>query len=147
MKKEKGITLISLIITVIAITMTLSILAVISSAFFSNTKLLKEDTKGMAEYNKFAMYFIEDCKKNSNVYNISTSKIEFEDGTVYTFSGSRDKSIYRNKVKICKNIGYCHFLQNEITVNGVTKQLVNVHMVVEAGGHFETNIDYVLKYW
>ena len=109
--------------------------------------LLKEDTKGMAEYNKFAMYFIEDCKKNSNVYNISTSKIEFEDGTVYTFSGSRDKSIYRNKVKIGKNIGYCHFLQNEITVNGVTKQLVNVHMVVEAGGHFETNIDYVLKYW
>ena len=60
MKKEKGITLISLIITVIAITMTLSILAVISSAFFSNTNLLKEDTKGMAEYNKFAMYFIED---------------------------------------------------------------------------------------
>ena len=51
------------------------------------------------------------------------------------------------QVKICKNIGYCHFLQNEITVNGVTKQLVNVHMVVEAGGHFETNIDYVLKYW
>ena len=50
-------------------------------------------------------------------------------------------------MKICKNIGYCHFLQNEITVNGVTKQLVNVHMVVEAGGHFETNIDYVLKYW
>lgn len=147
MKSEKGITLITLIITIIAMCIVVSILSVVSNLFFSNTKYLTENSKNMSEYNKFAMFFIEDCKKNEDIYEITDNKITFADGTVYTYSGSSDKSIYRNKVKICTTIGYCKFSKSEKTINNTTKKIINVHMIVEGTKYFEADNNYVLKYW
>lgn len=147
MKSEKGITLMTLIITIIVLCIVIAMLSVVSSMFFENTKYLKEDSKNLSEYNKFAMFFIEDCKNNEDVYEVLNDKIIFEDGTIYTYSGSTDKSIYRNKVKICSNIGYCNFSISEKEVNNTTKKIINTYMIVEANKYFEASNEFVLKYW
>ena len=91
MKKEKGITLISLIIYITAMCIIISILSIMSNFFFSNTKNIKENTKYISEYNKFNMYFIEDVKNNKNTYQVTNNEIIFEDGTVYTYKANTDK--------------------------------------------------------
>ena len=106
MKSEKGITLISLIIYVVLLLIVVSFLSVVSTHFYSSTKYLMDNGKYVSEFDKFNMYFIEDVKNNIDVYSIETNKIVFEDGTAYTYL---NKSVYRNKVEICKNIERCEF--------------------------------------
>ena len=148
MKSEKGITLITLVITIAVMCIVIIMLSTISSVFFSNTKYLTENSKNMSEYNKFAMFFVEDCKNNSNTYSVTDTQITFEDGTVYTYTNTQDKSIYRNKVKICTNIGYCKFSETEKKeTEKTTKKIINVHMIIEGQKYFEANNEFVLKYW
>lgn len=147
MKSEKGITLISLIIYMIAITIVIGILATVSSSFHNNIDYIKENSKYVSEYNKFNMYFVEDVKNNRSTYNVTENEIIFEDGTVYTYKSGTDKSIYRNKIKICENIAYCKFSKTEPITNGVLKHVINVHMIIEGSKIFETTNEYVLRYW
>lgn len=147
MKSEKGITLMTLIIYIIVMCIVLAMLSLVSDMFFSNTNYLKDTTKYMSEYNKFNMYFIEDVKNNKDILSISDTEIIFEDGTIYSYKPSPDNSIYRNKVKICNNIGYCKFSNKEETTNNTTKKIIEVYMIINGTKFFETNNQYVLKYW
>lgn len=147
MKSEKGITLITLTIYMIAICLVVSMLAVFSDLFYSNTDYLKGNSRYMSEYNKFNMYFIEDVKNNKNISDITENKIVFEDGTTYSYKTDPDYSIYRNKVKICTNIAYCRFTKTEETTNNITKKIINVYMIINGTNLFETSNQYVLKYW
>lgn len=147
MKKERGITLISLIIYIIVMCMAIAILSIISNFFYSNTDYIKENSQYVSEYNKFNMYFIEDVKNNKDTYQVTNNKIIFEDGTVYTYKADTDNSIYRNKVKICKNIAYCKFSKSETVTNNTTKNIIQVHMIIKGSKLFETTNEYVLKYW
>lgn len=145
MKSEKGITLISLIIYVVLLLIVVSFLSVVSTHFYSSTKYLMDNGKYVSEFDKFNMYFIEDVKNNTDVYSIETNKIVFEDGTVYTYL---NKSVYRNKVEICKNIERCEFSKlEEIDNNNFTKKIINVKIKIAGKNSFETENDYVLKYW
>ena len=147
MKSEKGITLMVLIVYIVVMCIVMAILATISNFFYANAKQLTNNSKYMAEYNKFNMYFVEDVKNNKDTYEVTENQVIFEDGTTYTYKANPDNSIYRNKVKICTNIPYCSFSKSITTVNEVEKKLVQVHMII-AGSHlFETNNEYVLKYW
>jgi len=146
-KSEKGITLISLTIYLTAMCLVIAMLATFSNLFYSNTAFLKEESKNMSEYNKFNMYFIEDVKNNKEVSSITNNEIVFEDGTIYTYKASPDNSIYRNKVKICKNIAYCKFTKDEQKVNNTTKKIIDVYMIISGTNLFETSNQYVLKYW
>lgn len=147
MKSEKGVTLITLVIYIIAMCLVLSMLAVISDLFYANTDYIKETAKYVSEYNKFNMYFIEDIKNNKNILTITSDEIVFEDGTTYNYKGSPDNSIYRDKVKICTNIAYCNFTQREQKVNDIVKKIINVHVIINGSKIFETTNEYVLRYW
>lgn len=147
MKNERGITLISLIIYIVVMCIVVATLAIISDLFYANTDYIKENSKYVSEYNKFNMYFIEDVKNNKDIYQITDDQIIFEDGTIYTYKGDTDSSIYRNKVKICSNIAYCKFSKTEPIINSITKKVINVHMVIKGSNLFETTNDYVLRYW
>ena len=147
MKNEKGITLMTLIIYIIGICLVIGMLATISDVFYTNIDYIKDNSKYISEYNKFNMYFIEDVKNNKNTYRVTDNEILFEDGTIYTYVADNDKSIYRNKVKICTNIAYCKFSKTEPIINSVVKKVINVHMVIEGSKLFETSNEYVLKYW
>lgn len=147
MKIEKGITLLSLIIYIIMICLVIPMLVLIGNFFLKNISVAQNNSKDIVEFNKFNMYFIEDVKKNANIYEIKDEEITFEDGTIYTYKPSPDKSIYRNRTKICTNVEYCTFSKNTKKVNEIIKQIVSVHMVIKGKGLFETTNEYVLKYW
>ena len=148
-RNEKGITLSSLMIYVIAIVITISILTGIMTYFNSNVKYIMNSGKYVSEFNKFNMYFIEDVKNNTSIYSISQNNDEiiFADGTIYTFKGEDDKGIYRNKVKICKDIEYCSFTKKIEEVDNVSKVIVSVDIYVNGEDLFQVSTDYVLKYW
>ena len=132
MKNEKGITLISLIIYVIAMSIVIGIIAVISGYFYKNVADTSGNIEPMTEYTKFNSFFSEeinekgikvlDCKTtNSNDGSIDTSYIVFDNGVQYTYI-SANKGIYRNKVKIARGIDECTF---EYKVENA-KDIVNV---------------------
>ena len=97
------------------------------------------------------MYFVEDIKNNKEILQINETNTEiiFEDGTIYTFSNT-DKSIYRNKTKICKNISNCKFSKvdvDEEQTGRMKKNIVKVQMVIKGTHTLDISNDYVLKYW
>lgn len=147
MKSEKGITLMTLIIYMIVMSLVIAMLALVSDLFYANTNYITENSKYISEYNKFTMYFVEDVKNNKDILQITNNEIVFEDGTVYTYKSSPDNSIYRNKVKICTNIAYCQFDKIEEETDKVIKKILQVHMIIKGSKLFETNNEYVLKYW
>ena len=150
MKQEKGITLTSLIIYMILLTFAISMLAVISDMFFSNTKYITESGKYISEFNKFNMYFIEDVKNNNNTYEVTNHQIIFEDGTIYTYYEAPDKlniSLLDIDLKICNNIAYCKFTKTEQKQNNITKNLIQVQMAIKSSKLFEVKNEYVLRYW
>lgn len=147
MKTQKGITLLSLILYMIVLTIVIAMLGTISQLFFANTKYITENSRYVAEFNKFNMYFIEDVKKNQNIKKVTDNQVTFEDGTVYTYKPNPDNSIYRNEVKICKNIAYCKFTKKEEVVSNITKHIIELKMIIQGSHLFETTNEYVLRYW
>ncbi len=145
MRTEKGVTLTSLIIYIVLLLAVIGILSIISQHFYSNTSYITEMGKYVSEFDKFNMYFIEDVKNNSELYSVSEKEIIFADGTIYTYS---EQSIYRNKVEICSNIYNCTFTQKEqVDENNFTKKIVGVKLSIRGSKLFESENDYVLKYW
>lgn len=144
MKSEQGVTLTSLVIYIAVATVLISTMAVMSSHFFANIQLVKNQSDYVVEYNKFNMFFIQDIKANKAASIIGTT-IVFEDGTKYEY---KDESIYRNDKKIAKNIRTASFEPATYTVNNVTKNLikVNLNIGVEKKS-YQKQIEYVLKYW
>lgn len=147
MKSNRGVTLTILIIYIIVLVLVIGILASISNNFYANKDYILENGKYISEFNKFNMYFVEDVKNNSNIYSITENEIIFADGTIYTFAASPDEAVYRNKVKICKNVKFCEFTKTEEEVNNIKKIIINVKMIIDASEMFETSTDYVLRYW
>lgn len=141
MRKENGITLISLIIYIIILTVVMSILAIVAESFFSNTEYITDTGKYTSEINKFNMYFVEDVKKNKEIYSINSREVVFANGTVYT---NRDKGIYRNKTKICDNVYYCRFSKSTDTES---KTAIKVTIIMDSPKYFSVDNEYVLKYW
>ena len=143
MKSEQGVTLTSLVIYIAVATVLISTMAVMSSHFFANIQLVKNQSDYVVEYNKFNMFFIQDVKANKAASIIGTT-IVFEDGTKYEY---KDESIYRNDKKIAKNIRTASFEPATYTVNNVTKNLikVNLNIGVEKKS-YQKQIEYVLKY-
>ena len=148
MKSEKGITLISLIIYVIALTIVIGIVAVISGYFYNNIATSSEDIEPMVEYTKFNSFFSEevnekgikvlDCKTTTdNTGKIDTSYIVFDNGVQYTYI-SGNKGIYRNKVKIARGIENWSF---EYKVED-GKDIVNVNFKAK---NMNNPIKYTLK--
>ena len=146
MKSQKGVTLIALVIYVIVLTIVVSILAMISSFFFSNVNFVKDQANYAPEFNKFNMFFIQDVKQNKNL-TITGNVVKFEDGTEYTFNLDQ-KAIYRNGKAIAKNVQAAVFTTTTETIRNTTKNIVNVNIAIgNTGALFTKNIDYVLKYW
>lgn len=145
MKSEKGVTLTSLVIYIIVATISISSIALLSSFFFSNMSLIKDQEQYAPEFNKFSMFFIEDVKKNKSAV-VTETKVTFEDGTIYEYK-TEEQSVYRNDTKITEKIEKFRFTSSEVVVSNTTKQIINVKITIGGKENSPNGIEYVLKYW
>lgn len=151
MKSEKGITVSSLVVYVIALTIIVGTIATMTKYYYGNINKLSSNTSSMEEITKFNTYITEEVNKASNIiYDCNTQNSDENDNYVifynandkdetnpksgYTQYTFKNKSIYLNKIKICSNIDDCKFedvsdtnnykLKVTLTINGNTKETV-----------------------
>lgn len=120
MKSERGVTLTSIMIYVIALTVAVLIIGRITNYFYKNINYVANDTAANAEYTKFNSYFTDEI-------NIEGNEVELWEENYILFGKSQNQytfqseGIYRGKTKISKNVESCKFSYNEetreITVN------------------------------
>lgn len=144
MKSQKGITLISLTIYIIALAIVMGVIAVISNFFYSNVNINNVKIDPMTQYVKFNSFFSDtvnhqnvkvlECKTDEN----GDSYIVFSNNVQYTFL-KENKGIYCDKIKICKDVDECTFLYR---ISG-GKNVVTVNLKI---GSFENSIDYIIGY-
>jgi Tfp pilus assembly major pilin PilA len=117
MKGNKGITLTSLIIYVVAMLIVVSLISVLTGYFYQNVEISSESDQAMKQYTQFNSYFSNDIAKSSikvieteilGTEPKRTSYITFSNKNTYTFS-EETKSIYRNDIRIGNNIDLCLF--------------------------------------
>ena len=145
MKAEKGITLTALIIYIIIATILIASIALLSSYFYSNMNIIKQQNQYAIEFNKFSMFFIEDVKNNKTA-EVTTNKVTFADGTVYEYKPA-EKAVYRNDTKITEKLDSFSFNSSKYVVSNTTKQIINVKMTINGEQNSSTGIEYILKYW
>ena len=123
MKKEQGITLISLIVYVILLTFIVAAISSITSSFYANINNFDNESESAVAYSKFNMYFLNDIKRKDakieeahNDYIIlsyikSDENSEPDEGisvsgdeTINVEYLVQNNILYRNKVKICEDV-------------------------------------------
>ncbi len=148
MKKEKGITLIALIMYIIMFSVTIALLAYLSSYIFGNLDNIDSNSISSEEFNKFNVNFVKDVKESRKV-NIETKDeetvISFESGTNYTYKPS-EKAIYKDKEKIAVNI--VSFTAKQGIENNKTVIEVSIATGKDVDNpNYSKTIKYVLRYW
>ena len=139
MKSQKGITLISLIVYIIAMTIVIAVIAVISTYFYSNTHSLGDVINPLTEYTKFNTFFSDEVNHiNIKILDCKENYVVFDNGVQYMFV-PENKGIYRNQVKVCRNVKNCTFGQK--IQNG--KNIVTVTLEIEKGQ--AKTLEYTLK--
>lgn len=109
MKSQKGITLISLTVYIIVMVIVVAIVSVISAYFYTNINSVSDIITPMTEYTKFNSFFSDEANHtNIKVLECKENYIVFDNGVQYTFV-AENKGIYRNKVKIAKEVESCTF--------------------------------------
>lgn len=143
MKSQKGITLISLTIYVITMSVVVGVLATVTTFFYKDIKDVNVDIDPITQFTTFNSFFADEVNySNLKVVECGTTNsnqnyIVFSNGVQYTFV-PENNGIYRNKVKICRNIEMCTF--SEIIKNGKSVIIVNFK-----SGDPERRIEYTLK--
>ncbi len=148
MQSEKGITLVSVIIYVIAMLIIISVITVLTSYFYRNVDINSVSEDLNQQYTRFNTYFTEEVnKKGNNILDIGESEstteddpqkyIVFSSGNQYTYVPAND-SIYVNNIKIAENILDCNF--EKITENDKTK----IKVTMSGENDFQRTTTYTL---
>lgn len=139
MESQKGVTLISLTIYVIAMVTIVAIVTVISGFFYTNMEVASNTVNPLTEYTKFNSFFTDEINhENIKVWECKENYVVFDNGVQYTYI-SENKGIYRNKVKIANEVQSCSF-EYKIK-NG--KSVVSV--ALQIGTNTIKEVDYTLK--
>lgn len=151
MKKESGITLVALIVYLMIVSAILAALTNLSSHVYKNIGKLGSENLSAEEFNKFNVNFIKSVKSNKKATvtnNNQNVTIVFDDGTTYNYING-ENSIYKNKIKIAKNINYFTAdVQNINNKNVIQVQIGTGKKDTAVGNNdFGKTINYVLKYW
>ena len=142
MKSEKGVTMVSLIVYVIAMLITVTIVTIVTSYFYKNVEIEPEKYTYFSEFTKVESFFAEEVNREPNevlkVDNESSQPyVAFSSGNQYTYI-SANKALYKNNVKIASNISECEF--EETIKNG--NQAIKVRIKIQDK---EKELEYVLK--
>ena len=139
MKSEKGITLISLTIYIIVLTIAIAIIAIISKYFYKNIDTTSKNITPLTEFTRFNSFFSDEVNhKDIKIKKSDVNYIVFSNNIQYTYV-KENNGIYRNNVKICRNVEHCYFETS--TQN--TKKVIKVKMRIKHGEDKE--MEYTLK--
>ncbi len=121
MKKESGITLITLVLYVILMTIIVGGVANITSSFYSNLNDFDTESEGVIAISKVNMYILKDVKRDGakllastdNTIEMSYGGTTYNPNLVTVVYSIENKALYRNekqggkninKIKICDGI-------------------------------------------
>lgn len=147
MKKQNGVTLISLLIYVIIMIVVISVMSIIINDFYSNSSRRYAAVDELINYNKFNTYFLKEVKRYKNKVDTFTEGdapyILFSSGNSFSFINNK---IYYNDIEICKNVKSISFrygkkdTEEETQVDDVS--VVQVSLSFE---QFSRTINYKLE--
>ena len=108
MRNEKGITMSSLVIYIMAFVIILGIVGTITVFFSSNAQEIDLSTSASSEYNKFNLYMLKyaksgydvEVKKNSD----NVEYIEFSKNGEKTTFIKLGNMLYFNEIKLCEDV-------------------------------------------
>ena len=150
MKSQKGITMISLILYVTSFVAVTTVVAGVTTFFYSNMKIMDTGIGSNSSYNKFNLYLLNECKKsdvslyswkdvklstgetsridNDTVINNSFITFLNADGTKNSFIyDSVNKNVYYNSIKLCENVNDFQIKIDETTGKDVLTVLININ--------------------
>ena len=134
MKKNKGVTLMSLTIYIAVIMIVLGILATVMANMQTNVKKAGKDGIQVAEINRFEMFFIQEVKKQGNAVEERTNngtRIKFTSGNTYFFDDTNKEIKFQKgdeaEITIAEAINKCTF--EDIEENGKTKIKVTIELI------------------
>jgi len=123
MKSERGITIATLMVYVVAMAMVIITVTNITRYFYANVTYTEDTTEYAKDYLAFLQCITEEINKTNNTVFICDED-EDENGEYqryiifskthnqYTFMQS-ENAIYKNQTKICENVTECSFGQSE----------------------------------
>lgn len=156
MKFQKGITLISLTIYLIAMVIIIAVITVITGYFYKNVDISNENEEINKQYTRFNSYFSEEVNRKNNkviecktiddksVENDKISYIALSSGNQYTYI-EKNKAIYLNNIKIASHVEDCEFIET-IGTEGNEESMAKYYIEVKLNinGKDKTGI-YTLK--
>ena len=149
MKSQKGITMLSLILYVASFFAITTVVAGITTFFYSNMKIMDTNIGSNSSYNKFNLYMLNECKKaNVSLYAwkdieastgetsrlkdssvIDNSFITFlnSDGEKNSFIYDKDNgNLYYNSIKLCENVEDFQIILDNTTGKDVLKIFIKI---------------------
>ncbi len=111
MKKQSGITLVSLTIYIIVMTIVLIIMTAIVNRFYQNVDDIEANTEEILQISKFNTYFLKEIKEQGNAIDTITNHyILFKTGNSFSLYNG---NLYYNQIVICKNVKDFTVIENE----------------------------------
>lgn len=147
MKSEKGVTVISVTVYIIAMLLAVTVIGMLTGFFYKNIDISSNNSEINKQYTKFNAYFTDEVNIKGNAVSEmkiidegtenEISLIVFSSGNQYTFI-KQNKGIYFGHTKIATNIEECKFEKQEN--NG--KTTITVKIVAE---NLDRTTTYTLK--
>lgn len=139
MKKEKGITLISLVVYIMVMIIVVVIMSAITSNFYKNADAVKGNVEEVVKFNKFNNYFLKEIKlKNNAVDTVSSNYILFTSGNSFSLSNN---VIYYNNMIVCEDVQNMEILLG-LNGDGIDKTIINVNISFK---NFNKSINYKIE--
>ena len=142
MKSQKGITLNSLVIYVIAMIMVIGIMSSVSTMFYTNVKDLDARSIEISKFNDFNNYFIKEIKlPNNSIDTIGNNEdyILFKSGNSFSY---KNNNIYYNDLKIVSDVRNMSFAYYDDQEKNANHDIVTVNIEFE---EFTKQINYKVE--
>lgn len=135
MKKEKGITLISLILYIIVMIVVIVVMMNVTTNFYTNINNMQLAKEDILEFNTFNTNFLKEIKlENNEIDSISKNYVLFSSGNSFSLSNN---SIYYNNTRICKNVQ-----EFECFLDEENSKIINIRVKMN---NFEKSMKYKLE--
>jgi len=139
MRKQNGITLVSLVLYIILMIIILGVMTIVTNEFYKNTDTVQGNVQEIIEFNKFNNYFLKEIKTNNNrVDNFEENYILFSSGNSFSIV---NESIYYNNLKVCEGVKEFNITLGEYG-NGIDRTIINVTLTFE---NFSKSISYKIE--